>query len=222
MTRIRRPSASSYSSRLLRIGGDHVPSPRDLEVEFDIEVAGVGEDGAVLHDVEVLFAQDVLVACDSHEDVCHAGGVVSRHHLMSVHRRSQCPDRIDLDNYHLRPMPGRSQGDAAAAVSVSDYRHGRPSHEHVGGPDDPVHGGLAGAVVIVKEVLGRRVVDRYDRKPQGAVGGHGSQSDDPGRGFFGGSDRIQVGSFGVQEGGEVGAIVHGDVGFHVEDGWMCR
>ena len=72
--------------------------------------------------------------------------------------------------------------------------------------------------MIVKEVLGRRVVDRDHRKPQGAVGRHGPKPDDPGGRLLGGSDRIEVGSFGVEEGGEVGAIVHGDVGRHVEDG----
>src|ERR671935_179234 len=54
---------------------------RDLAVDLDVEVAGVREDGAVLHALEVLRREDMLVAGGRAEDVPHLGGPIARHHL---------------------------------------------------------------------------------------------------------------------------------------------
>ncbi len=49
--------------------------------------------------------------------------------------------------------------------------------EDVRGAEDAVDGRLAGAVAVVEEVLGERLVDCHDRVHEGAVGGHGAQAD---------------------------------------------
>ena len=68
---------------------------------------------------------------------------------------------------------------AAAAHPVAGDHHGLPREEHVGGAQDPVHGGLAGAVAIVEEMLGVGVIDRDHGKRQHAFLLHGAEPDHP-------------------------------------------
>ena len=80
----------------------------------------------------------------------------------------------------------------------------------VGGADDAVERGLAGAVAVVEEVLGIGVVDSDDRVLERSVGGHGSEADDAGRGLLGAADDVgeRLGTLGVDAADDVGAVVH--------------
>ena len=79
---------------------------------------------------------------------------------------------------------------------------------------------MAGAVAVVEQVLGVGVVDRDDGETQHAFFGHGAQANHAGGGFFGAADHAfeRVLALGVQQGDEVGAVVHGDVGLVVDGG----
>ena len=86
----------------------------------------------------------------------------------------------------------------------------RPAMQAVGGADDAVERGLAGAVAVVEEVLGVGVVHRDDRVLERAVGGHGRETDDAGRGLLGAADDVgeRLGELGVDATHHVGAVVH--------------
>ena len=58
-------------------------------------------------------------------------------------------------------------------------------------------------------MLGRRVVDCDHGNPQLTLGGERLETDDPGRGLLGRTDDLEVTPLGVEELGEVGAVVHG-------------
>ena len=79
---------------------------------------------------------------------------------------------------------------------------------------------MAGAVAVVEQVLGVGVVDRDDGETQHAFLGHGAQANHAGRGFFGAADHAfeRVLALGVQQGHQVGAVVHGDLGLVVDGG----
>ena len=79
---------------------------------------------------------------------------------------------------------------------------------------------MAGAVAVVEQVLGVGVIDRDDGETQYAFFGHGAQADHAGRGFFGAADHAfeRVLALGVQQGDQVGAVVHGDLGLVVDGG----
>src|ERR1700733_6746218 len=64
------------------------------------------------------------------------------------------------------------------------------------------------------------VIDGDDGKLQHAFFGHGTQADDAGRGLFRPSDYAVegVGALGVEQGDQVGAVVHGDVRLVVDGG----
>ncbi len=67
-------------------------------------------------------------------------------------------------------------------------------------------------------MFGVGVVYSDDGELQHAFLRHGAQPDHAGRGFFGASNHAfeRVGALGVQNGDEVGAIVHGDVGLVID------
>jgi len=67
-----------------------------LEIELRVEMAGVGENGTVLHHLEVLAVDDVDVAGYRHEDVALAGGLPHPHDSEAVHRRLESLNGIDL------------------------------------------------------------------------------------------------------------------------------
>src|ERR1700676_821824 len=69
------------------LGGRQLFERRD--VDFDVEMARVRDDGAVLHECEVLLAEDVLVAGDGAEDVADFGGssmLITRNPSMTASR----------------------------------------------------------------------------------------------------------------------------------------
>ena len=70
--------------------------PELLEIEFDVEVAGVREQRAVLHPLEVLAAQHPARAGDGDEDVAALGGGQRRHDLVACHPRLERAQRIHL------------------------------------------------------------------------------------------------------------------------------
>ena len=70
-----------------------------------------------------------------------------------------------------------------------------------------------GAVAVVEEVLGLRLVDRHDREAELAVALERLQPDHAGRGLLGAGDHVAelLASGGMENADHVGAVVHRDV-----------
>ena len=117
-----------------------------------------------------------------------------------------------------------AHGHAASAPAVAGDDDAKAGEQQVRGANHAIERGLAGAVAIVEEVLGERVVDGDDRKLQGAVLGHGAQANHAGGGFLGAADDVleQIGALGEELGDQVGAVVHGDLRLVVERGVDVR
>src|SRR5262249_33853442 len=154
-------------------------------VDLHVEVAGVRNDCAVFHHLEVLFVEHVLVAGNGAENVAEFGGVHHGHYAEAVHGGFERLGRINFgdDHFSAGAACARSQTASAPAVA-SDHELGAGKQE-VGGANNTVDRGLAGAVAIVKQVLGFGVVDGDDRILQHAFLCHRAQADDAGGGLFG-------------------------------------
>ena len=102
-----------------------------------------------------------------------------------VHDGLEGAQRVDLGHDDLGADAPRPAGHALAAVAVAGDHDALARQQHVGGTDDAVEGGLARAVAVVEHVLGVGVVDGHDRVLERALGLHGPQPDDTGRGLLG-------------------------------------
>src|ERR1700730_18134255 len=102
------------------LGGRQLFERRD--VDFDVEMARVRDDGAVLHDYEVLLGEDVLVAGDGTEDVADFGGLFHAHHAESIHHRFESFGRINFGDDHFGSRAARARCQTASAPAITgDY-----------------------------------------------------------------------------------------------------
>ncbi len=127
---------------------------------------------------------------------------------------------IDLGDNDFSSGAAGAAGQTSSTPAVAGNHELRSCQQVVGGADNAVNGRLAGAVAIVEQVLGVGVIHRDDGKAQHTFFGHGAQADHAGRGFFRPADHAfeRVLAFGMQQGDQVGAVVHGDVGLVVDGG----
>src|SRR5215475_13450936 len=82
---------ATLSSQLLQAGN----------IQFDVEVAAVADDRAVLHRCEVFATDNLQVACDGYEEVANRGSLFHRHHAEAIHDRFEALQGIDLGHNHV-------------------------------------------------------------------------------------------------------------------------
>ena len=118
------------------------------------------------------------------------------------------------------PRPFGPHGDAAAAPAVARDDHRLAGDQHIGRADHAVHGALARAITVVKQVLGHGVVHGDHGEHQLVVVRHGAQPDHAGGGFLGAADDAvqQLTALFVQRAHQVGAVIHRDVRLEIERG----
>ena len=193
------------------LGGRQLFERRD--VDFNVEVARVRDDGPILHDCEVLLGEYVLVAGDGAEDVADFGCLLHAHHAESVHDRFERFGRINFGDDYFRSRTARARSQTAAAPAIAGDHELRSREQEIRGADDAVDRRLPGPVTIVEQMFGVSVVDRHDRIAQHAFLGHGAQANHAGGRFFGAANHIfQLRrALGVQDGDQVGAVVHGEL-----------
>ena len=175
-------------------------------------MAGVGQDRAVLHEVEVLGADYLLVAGYGDEHVGDFGRVFHRHDPETFHRRLQRANRIDFGHDHVGAHAVRARSHAASAPSVTRHHDHRTAEQDSGGAYDRLDRRLAGAVAVVEQMLGLGVVDRNHRDLERAVFFHRAQPNHAGGGFLHAGDYFLrlARVLGMQQTDQVGAVVHRD------------
>src|SRR5579872_658868 len=101
-------------------------------VDLDVEVPGVGHNSAILHRLEVLFGDDVLVAGDRYEDVADLGSLFHRHHAKAIHHRFERLGGLDLSNDDVGAHTFGARGQAASAPAVTGDHELRTRQQNVG------------------------------------------------------------------------------------------
>ncbi|AIY18433.2 Signal peptidase I [Pimelobacter simplex] len=146
---------------------------RDLReaghVDLVVEVADVADDGLVLHLLEVLDLDDVVVAGRGDEDVGVLDDGLEALDLVAVHRGLQRADRVDLGDDDARTLAAQRLRGALAHVAVAADDRDLAADHDVGGAVDAVDERVAAAVLVVELRLGDRVVDVDRREEERAL-----------------------------------------------------
>ena len=192
--------------------------PQRGHVDLAVKVSGVGQQGVVLHGLEMAAHDHVLTAGDGDKHVTQGRGLVHGHHPEAVHGGVQGLEGVDLGDDHVGPHPGGPHGHALTAPAISGDHNGLARHDQVGGVHDAVPDGLAGAVLVVIVVLGLGVVHGHHGAGQDAVLLAGLQAEDAGGGLLAAADEVAgvLFTLAAQQVDEVPAVVNDDVGAALE------
>ena len=113
----------------------------------------------------------------------------------------------------MRAQAAGTHRHAATAPAVAGDDHLETGDQQVRGADDAVQRALPGAVAVVEEVLGHRVVHGHDGIGQDPLAGHAREADDAGGRFLRAADDAgkKIPLLRVQHRDQVGPVVHGQV-----------
>src|SRR4051812_11038623 len=127
--------------------------------------------------LEMVARNHVLVAGHGDEHVADLGRFHHRHHAEAVHHGFDRFRRVDFGHDNVRAHTARTAGHAPATPAITGYHYIQAGQQDVRRPDHAVERALAGAVAVVEQVLGERVVHGYDRVLQHAFLSHRAQAD---------------------------------------------
>src|SRR5215468_10189828 len=99
-------------------------------------MARVGDDRAILHDVEVFFGEDVFIAGDRAKHVADFGGFDHRHHAETVHHGLERLCGIDFGDDDFRARAAGTTRQAATAPAIAGDYELRSREEEIGRTND--------------------------------------------------------------------------------------
>ena len=190
-----------------------------LHIDLDIKVAGVAENGSILHYEEVFVSDDAKVSGHGYKEISYLCCLMHRHYGKAVHDSFNSLDGIDLRDYYFCSKTLRAHSDALAAPAIACHDHILSCHDEVGGPVDAVPDGLACAVAVVKEVLHVCVIYHDHREMKLPLPVHGVEPHYSCGSLLAAADDILqlVSKLCVQHMNEVTAVVYYDIAVVGED-----
>ena len=135
-------------------------------VDLNVEVTNVADDGVLTHHLEVLADEDVSAAGGRDEDLTERGGLLHGDDLEAGHGSLQSVDGVDLSDHDAGTHGVQSLSTALADVTVASNDTDLASNHDVRSTLDTVDQALTAAVQVVELALGDRVVDVDGRGEQ--------------------------------------------------------
>lgn len=184
-------------------------------VNLDVEVANIADNGVVGHGLEVLADQDVTAASGGDEDLADGSSLLHGGDLVTGDGGLEGVDGIDLSNDDASTHGVEGLGAALADITETSDDSDLAGNHDIGGTLDAVNERLAAAVQVVELGLGDRVVDvdGGDKEAVLLVLQHAVQVVDTGGGLL--RDTVAVlqhlGVLLMDEGGEVTAVIKDEV-----------
>ena len=183
------------------------------DVDLNIEVANVADNGVVGHGTEVLANEDITAASGGDEDLTHRGGLLHGGDLEAGHGSLEGVDGVDLGDEDAGTHAGEREGTALTDITETSNDGDLASNHDIGSTLDAVNEGLAAAVQVVKLALGDGVVDVDGGDEELALLEHAVKVVDTSGGLLG--DTIAVlellGVLVVDEVGEVTTVIEDEV-----------
>lgn len=184
-------------------------------VNLDVEVANIADNGVVGHGLEVLADQDVTAASGGDEDLADGSSLLHGGDLVTGDGGLEGVDGIDLSDDDASTHGVEGLGAALADITETSDDSDLAGNHDIGGTLDAVNERLAAAVQVVELGLGDRVVDvdGGDKEAVLLVLQHAVQVVDTGGGLL--RDTVAVlqhlGVLLMDEGGEVTAVIKDEV-----------
>ena len=193
---------------------------KHLDLDFDVEVAAIGDDHAVLHHFNVRAGNCFHATGKCDEDIAYRGGFEHGHDPVTIHGGLEGTHGVDLSHDDIGAHALGPHRNALSAPAVPGDDHSLAGPENVGRTGDTVERALARTVAVVEEVFRVCVVDSDDRVSQLAFRREAVETDHSGCRLlcpaYDAIEHIRPGR--MERGYQIGAIVHRDVGLVVQGG----
>ena len=182
-------------------------------VNLDIEVTNVADNGVVGHSLEVLASENVTAASGGDEDLTDLGGLLHGGDLVTGHSGLEGVDGVNLGNEDASTHAGEGHGATLTDITETGNDSDLASNHDIGSTLDTVDKGLTAAVKVVELGLGDGVVDVDGGDKELVVLEHAVEVVDTGGGLLRDTEaalehlRVLL----VDEGGQVTTVIEDEV-----------
>ena len=129
------------------------------DIDLNIEVTDVANDGVVWHLLEVLTDKDITASGGGNEDLTLGSGLLHWHNLEARDGGLESVDWVNLSDDDTGTHGVESHGASFSDITETGDDGDFTSDHDIGGTLDTIDEGLAATVKVVKLGLGDRVVD---------------------------------------------------------------
>lgn len=182
-------------------------------IDLNVEVTNVGEDGILGHHSHVLSTDDVTATSGGDEDGGLGSSLLHGDNLVSLHASLESVDGVNLSDEDTGSHSLESLGASLADISVSSNDGDLSGNHNISGSLDSIKERLTTSVQVVELALGDRVVDVDGRELELSLLQHLVQVVDSSGGLLRNSpdSSEELGVLGVNQVGEVTTIIEDHV-----------
>jgi hypothetical protein len=187
------------------------------DVDLNVEVTNVANDGILAHDLEVLADDDVTATGGSDEDLSTRSSLLHGDDLVAGHGGLEGVDGVNLSDEDTGTEAAEGLGATLADITETGNDGDLTSDHDIGGTLDTVEERLTATVKVVELALGDSVVD-VDGRDEKTVGlasvlQHLVEVVDTSGGLL--ADTVAalelLGVLGVNQGGQVTTVIEDEV-----------
>jgi hypothetical protein len=182
-------------------------------VDLDIEVANVANNGIVGHSLEVLAGEDVTAAGGGDEDLTELGSLLHGGDLVTGHSSLEGVDGVNLGDNDASTHAVEGHSTTLTDITETGNDSDLASNHDIGSTLDTVDKGLTAAVKVVELGLGDGVVDVDGGDKELVVTEHAVEVVDTGGGLLRDTEAVleHLRVLLVDKGGQVTTVVEDEV-----------
>lgn len=182
-------------------------------VNLNIEVTNVANNGVVAHGLEVTANQDVTATSGGDEDLTDLSGLLHGGDLVTLDGGLESVDGVDLSNEDTSTHGVQGLGATLTNITVTGNDTDLTGDHDIGSTLDTVNEGLTATVQVVELGLGDTVVDVDGGDLELALLQHAVQVVDTSGGLLGDTVAVikHLGVLRVDEGGQVTTVIEDKV-----------
>ena len=182
-------------------------------VDLNVEMTNVADNGIVAHDVEVCTGQDVTATSGGDEDLTLRSSLLHGGDLVTLNSSLEGVDGVNLGDKDVSTHAAEGVGATLTDVTVTGNDTDLTGNHDIGSTLDTVNERLTATVQVVELGLGDRVVDVDGRDGQLLLAEHLVEVVDTGGGLLGETVAALelLGELVVNEGSQVTTVVEDEV-----------